>query len=95
MAIIEAEGLRKSFKARRVVVEAVQEGAGVRGAGGARAVGVVADVSEPEGVEEYLQAADGPPPGRDPDQLLRPEADLREGPDVQETGSGQQPVQHR
>ena len=40
-----------------------------------------------------LQAADGPPSGRDPGQQLGPEADLREGPGVQEAGPGQQPVQ--
>ena len=42
-----------------------------------------------------LQAADDPPPDRDPDQPLGPEADLREGPGVQETGPYQQPSQHR
>ena len=41
-----------------------------------------------------LQAADGPPSGRDPGQQLGPEADLRVGHGVQEAGPGQQPVQH-
>src|ERR1700722_3261982 len=40
------------------------------------------------------QAADSPPPGRDPDQQLGLEADLWEGPGVQEAGPGQQPVQY-
>src|SRR6267154_2672238 len=40
-----------------------------------------------------LQAADSPPSSRDPDQQLGPEADLREGPGVQEAGPRQQPVQ--
>src|ERR1022692_1290929 len=42
-----------------------------------------------------LQLADGSPSGRDPDQQLRPEADLREDAGIQEGGSGEQPVKHR
>src|SRR5260370_40577147 len=38
-----------------------------------------------------LHAADGPPSGRHPDQQLRPAADLRVGPGVQETWPGQPP----
>jgi len=40
-----------------------------------------------------LQAAGGPPSGRDPGQQLGPEADLREGCDVQEAGPRKEPVQ--
>src|SRR5260221_5800401 len=42
-----------------------------------------------------LQAADGTPSGRHPDQQLRPEADLRVGPAVQETWPRQPPGQDR
>ena len=42
-----------------------------------------------------LEAADGAPSGRDPDQEPGPEADLWEGARVQETGSCQQPIQQR
>jgi hypothetical protein len=40
-----------------------------------------------------LQAASGPPSGRDPGQQLGPEGDLREGRDVQEAVPRKEPGQ--